>query len=91
MIVDAQVHFWKAKTPDRPWLPNRTALLPEPFTADKFVPTVDEAGVSRAVIVPPLWEGDRNNCGLDAVARYPGRFAIMGRIPVQEGHGPCPS
>ena len=45
MIVDAQVHFWKANTPDRPWLPNRVAQLPEPFTADKFVPMMDEAGV----------------------------------------------
>jgi hypothetical protein len=36
MIVDAQVHFWKANTPDRPWLPNRVAQLPEPFTEDKF-------------------------------------------------------
>jgi predicted TIM-barrel fold metal-dependent hydrolase len=84
MIVDAQVHFWKANTPDRPWLPNRVAQLPEPFTADKFVPMMDEAGVSRAVIVPPSWEGDRNDCALDAVARHPGRFAIMGRIPVQD-------
>ena len=28
MIVDAQVHLWKANTPDRPWLPNRVAQLP---------------------------------------------------------------
>jgi predicted TIM-barrel fold metal-dependent hydrolase len=84
MIVDAQVHFWKANTPDRPWLPDRVAQLPEPFTADKFVPMMDEAGVGRAVIVPPSWEGDRNDCALEAVAKYPGRFAIMGRIPVED-------
>jgi len=84
MIVDAQVHFWKANTPDRPWVPNRVAQLPEPFTAEKFVPMMDEAGVSRAVIVPPSWEGDRNDCAFEAVARYPGRFAIMGRLPVQD-------
>ena len=84
MIVDAQVHFWKANTPDRPWAPNRVAQLPEPFTTEKFVPMMDEAGVSRAVIVPPSWEGDRNDCAFEAVARYPGRFAIMGRLPVQD-------
>ena len=28
MIVDAQVHLWKANTPDRPWLPNRVAHAP---------------------------------------------------------------
>jgi predicted TIM-barrel fold metal-dependent hydrolase len=84
MIVDAQVHFWKANTPDRPWLPNRVAQLPEPFTADMFVPMMDEAGVSRAVIVPPSWEGDRNDCAIEAVKKYPGRFAIMGRLAVED-------
>ena len=53
MIVDAQVHFWKANTPDRPWLPNRVAQLPEPFLIEQLVPMMDEAGVDRAVIVPP--------------------------------------
>ena len=53
MIVDAQVHLWKANTPDRPWLPNRVAQLPEPFLIEQLVPMMDEAGVDRAVIVPP--------------------------------------
>jgi len=84
MIVDAQVHLWKANTPDRPWLPNRVAQLPEPFTIEKLVPMMDEAGVDRAVIVPPSWEGDRNDYALEAVRRYPTRFAVMGRIPLTE-------
>jgi predicted TIM-barrel fold metal-dependent hydrolase len=84
VIVDAQVHLWKANTPDRPWLPNRVAQLPEPFTVEQLVPMMDEAGVDRAVIVPPSWEGDRNDCAIDAVRRYPERFAIMGRIPVND-------
>ncbi|HTP91438.1 MAG TPA: amidohydrolase family protein [Xanthobacteraceae bacterium] len=84
MIVDAQVHIWKANTPDRPWLPNRVAQLPEPFTLEKLVPMMDEAGVDRAVIVPPSWEGDRNDYGLEAVRRFPGRFAVMGRIPLAD-------
>jgi predicted TIM-barrel fold metal-dependent hydrolase len=80
MIVDAQVHIWKANTPDRPWLPGRVAQLPEPFTIEKLLPMMDEAGVDRVVIVPPSWEGDRNDYALEAVRRYPGRFAVMGRI-----------
>jgi predicted TIM-barrel fold metal-dependent hydrolase len=84
MVVDAQVHLWKADTPDRPWLPNRVAQLPEPFTIEKLVPMMDEAGVDRAVIVPPSWEGDRNDYALEAVRRYPTRFAVMGRIPLTE-------
>jgi hypothetical protein len=41
---------------------------------------MDEAGVDRCVLVPPSWEGDRNDLALDAARRYPGRFAVMGRI-----------
>ncbi len=84
MIVDAQAHLWLANTPDRPWLPNRVAQLPEPFTIEKLVPLMDEAGVDRAVIVPPSWEGDRNDYALEAVRRYPTRFAVMGRLPVND-------
>jgi predicted TIM-barrel fold metal-dependent hydrolase len=84
MIADAQVHLWKADTPDRPWLANRVAQLPEPFTIEKLVPMMDEAGVDRAVIVPPSWEGDRNDYALEAVRRYPTRFAVMGRIPLAD-------
>ena len=84
MIVDAQVHLWKAATPDRPWLPNCVAQLPEPFLIEKLVPMMDEAGVDRAVIVPPSWEGDRNDYALEAVRRYPTRFAVMGRIPLAD-------
>jgi predicted TIM-barrel fold metal-dependent hydrolase len=82
VIVDAQVHLWKANTTDRPWLPNRVAQLPEPFSIEQLLPMMDEAGADRAVIVPPSWEGDRNDYALEAVRRYPSRFAVMGRIPV---------
>jgi predicted TIM-barrel fold metal-dependent hydrolase len=83
-IVDAQVHLWKAPSADWPWVPGRKPQLPEPFTIEKLVPLMDEAGVDRAVIVPPSWPGDRNDYALEAVRRYPQRFAIMGRIPVQD-------
>lgn len=44
---------------------------------------MDRAGVARAVIVPPSWEGDRNDVALAAAARYPDRFAVMGRVPIE--------
>ncbi len=84
MIVDAPVHLWLANTPERPWLPNRVAQLPQPFLIEQLVPMMDEAGVDRAVIVPPSWEGDRNDYALEAARRYPTRFAVMGRIPVND-------
>src|SRR5262245_8734522 len=82
MIVDAQVHLWQAETPDRPWAPGRVAQMPEPFTIEKLVPLMNEAGVDRVVIVPPSWPGDYNDYALQAAKRYPDRFAVMGRIPV---------
>jgi len=87
LIVDAQVHFWKADTPDRPWPPGRVAQLPEPFTPEKLLPLMDEAGVDRVVIVPPSWEGDRNDYALEAAQKHPDRFAVMGRIPLTDPKG----
>lgn len=84
MIVDAQVHLWKANTPDWQWLPGRKAQMPEPFTIDKLVPLMDEAGVDRVVIVPPSWPGDRNDYALEAVQLHPQRFRVMGRIPLEK-------
>jgi hypothetical protein len=60
LIVDAQVHLWKAESPDWPWVPGMKPQMPEPFTIEKLVPLMDDAGVGRAVIVPPAWPGDRN-------------------------------
>jgi predicted TIM-barrel fold metal-dependent hydrolase len=84
MIVDAQVHLWKAETPDWKWVPGRKPQLPEPFTIEKLVPLMDEAGVDRVVVVPPSWPGDRNDYALEAARRYPPRFHVMGRIPLEK-------
>jgi L-fuconolactonase len=84
MIVDGQVHLWKASTPDRPWVPGAKPQLPEPFTIERLVPMMDEAGVDRVVIVLPVLEGDRLDYAQEAVKRYPGRFAIMGRIALDD-------
>ena len=47
------------------------------------LPLMDEAGVDRVVIVPPGLN-DRNDYALEAVKRYPDRFAVMGRIPLKD-------
>ena len=83
MIVDAQVHLWKAESPDWQWVPGLKPQLPEPFTIERLVPMMDEAGVDRVVVVPPSWPGDRNDYALEAAHRYPNRFHVMGRIPLQ--------
>src|SRR5436189_6147720 len=83
-IADAQAHLWKAESDNWPWVPGRKPQLPEPFTIEKLLPMMDEAGVDRLVIVPPSWPGDRNDYAIEAAQRYPKRFAVMGRLPVEK-------
>jgi predicted TIM-barrel fold metal-dependent hydrolase len=82
-IVDAQVHLWKANGPDYPWNPGAKPQLPEPMTYERVLPLMDEAGVDRVVIVPPGLN-DVNTYALEAARRYPNRFAVMGRIPLED-------
>jgi len=83
-ITDAQAHLWKAESPDWPWVPGRKPQLPEPFTIERLLALMDEGGVDRVVIVPPSWPGDRNDYALEAAKRYPNRFAVMGRLPIEK-------
>jgi len=91
MIVDSQVHLWLAQAPDRPWPADGPARahLPYPFTYDKLLPMMDEAGVDRVVIVPPSWEGERNDYGMEAARKFPDRFRSMGRILLNGPQAPA--
>ena len=89
LIVDAQIHLWAADTPDRPWPPGgaQRAQKPYPVTKDMALAGMNEAGVDRAVIVPPSWEGERNDVALEAARIHPDRFAVMGRFPLEKPEG----
>jgi predicted TIM-barrel fold metal-dependent hydrolase len=79
LIADAQVHIWAASTPERPW-PARHPPHRAPLDKHELLAEMAKAGVDRVVIVPPSWEGDRNDLGLAAAKAHPDRFAVMGRI-----------
>jgi predicted TIM-barrel fold metal-dependent hydrolase len=83
MIADAQVHLWKANSPDWPWEPGARPQLPEPFTIERALSMMDEAGVERVVIVPPSLN-DRNDYALEAAKRHPNRFGVMGRVALHD-------
>lgn len=79
-IVDSQVHIWGTSTPERPWPARAHAHREEALGADEVLQWMNAGGIDRAIIVPPSWEGDRNDLAIAAVLRQPGRFAIMGRF-----------
>ena len=87
MICDAQVHIWGADVPERPWpIVHGEPHRENPFSAGEVIAVMDRAGVDRAVIIPPSWEGDRNDLAVQAVRDFPGRFGIMGRIDLARRH-----
>jgi predicted TIM-barrel fold metal-dependent hydrolase len=84
LIIDSQVHVWAPETPGRPWARAGDAHLPEPFGYEDLLQKMKQAGVDRAILIPPGWEGDRIDFVLEGAARHPDRFAAMGRFPVQD-------
>lgn len=94
IITDSQVHIWEPHRPDRPWpaeslaaakagflsAPGARPHRAKPIEADEMVALMDEAGVHRAIVVPPSPAGDSNATALEAVAKYPQRFLVMGRF-----------
>jgi predicted TIM-barrel fold metal-dependent hydrolase len=86
LIVDAQIHLWGADTPDRPWPPGGTQRAQKPYqvTRDMALAGMKDAGVDRAVIVPPSWEGERNDLALEAARLHSDRFAVMGRLALEK-------
>jgi len=80
LIADSQIHVWGANTPERPWPGRAHAQRDIPLGHEELLREMDAAGVNRVVIVPPSWEGDRNDLALAAVKAHPHRFAIMGRF-----------
>jgi L-fuconolactonase len=82
-IIDSQVHVWPADRPDRPL--GKSGLDRTPFGYEELIAAMDRAGVDRAILVPPSFERDRNDYVIEAVQKYPARFAIMGRVSLEGG------
>ena len=86
LIADAQIHLWAADRLDRLWPPGgaHRAHKPYPVGEDMALAGMKEARVDRAVIVPPSWEGERNDLALEAARLHPDQFAVMGRFPLEK-------
>jgi predicted TIM-barrel fold metal-dependent hydrolase len=82
LITDAQIHLWEIDRPDRPWIKGlqRPPHRSSGFSAEEILAEMDAVGIHRAIIVPPTWVGDNNQSVLEAAAKYPNRFAVVGRF-----------
>ena len=85
-IVDSQVHIWELSRPGREWPPGRFVppWASTPFSKDQLLAEMNRAGVDRAILVPPAFEGDRNGLSLEAAKLHPDKFAVMGRLPLDD-------
>ena len=78
-IIDAQIHLWGSGLPS-----NLSHRQVSSFDTEEAVAMMDAAGVHGAVIHPPGWDPGSNAMAFKAVADYPGRFAIMGSLPLED-------
>ena len=78
-IIDAQIHLWGTGLPSN--LSHRQVTH---FTPEEAIPLMDEGGVDAAVIHPPGWDPGSTDMAFAAVRDYPGRFAIMGALPLDD-------
>lgn len=80
-LIDAQIHVWKASTPDRPWPAD--AIQPQrpiPLEVPEVLTEMVAAGVSGALLLGPTWEGSRNDYVLEVAAADPSRFGAICRF-----------
>jgi L-fuconolactonase len=81
LVVDSQVHIWFGGTPP----PHHRQRF---FAASDLLALMDEAGVNRAILVPPAWDPAGNEPSLAAAADHPDRFAVMGRFDIAAPNAP---
>ena len=85
-IVDSQIHIWLPPNTNRQW--NSGEAYQSPISYEKILDQMDRAGVDAAILVPPSFEGNRNDYAIKAAVQHPKRFAVMGRISLTDINSP---
>ena len=80
-IVDAQIHTWGVGLPSNPSHRQVTH-----FTPEEAIALMDEGGVDAAIIHPPGWDPNSTEMAFQACRDYPGRFAILGSLPLDDAN-----
>jgi predicted TIM-barrel fold metal-dependent hydrolase len=86
IITDSGLHIWQAPIPERPWNLAK-AHLKDPMSYEDLRVRMKEAGVDRAILVPPSFAGAYPEYSLEAAAKYPAQFAVMSPIPLNKPDG----
>jgi predicted TIM-barrel fold metal-dependent hydrolase len=86
IVTDSGLHVWQAPTPERPWNLAK-AHLKDPMSYEDLRVRMKEAGVDRAILVPPSFAGAYPEYSLEAAAKYPEQFAVMSPIPLNKPEG----
>jgi predicted TIM-barrel fold metal-dependent hydrolase len=74
-ITDAQIHLWTNDQAN----PHHWRA---PYTIDKAVHDMAEAGVDSALNLPPSWDPGANDYSVEAVTAHPDKFATLGWFPL---------
>ncbi len=77
-IVDAQIHLWSSGKP------NGLHRQVSAYTAEEAIRDMDEGGVDAAILHPPGWDPNSGAVAVEAAKKYPSRFAVLGRFPLDQ-------
>jgi predicted TIM-barrel fold metal-dependent hydrolase len=88
-FIDAHVHVWTSDTETFPLAAgkSREDMKPPSFTPEELFTHCRASGVERIALVQMSFYGFDNTYMLDAMRRYPGVFAGIGRV---DANGPRP-
>ncbi|WP_158747851.1 amidohydrolase [Acidisphaera sp. L21] len=78
MIIDAQVHVWSQG------LSSGEHRKVSRYTAEELLAEMAVAKVDGAILHPPSWDPASNEVASNAVQRYPGKFAILGHLAIDQ-------
>lgn len=80
-IVDSQIHLFPPNSEDYARKIGQTVMEP-----DAVISAMDKAGVARAYLVPAGGSAGNQTC-IEAAAKWPDRFRVMGRIGLEKPEG----
>jgi L-fuconolactonase len=84
-VIDAQIHVWKASTPERPWPADAIEpQRPVPLEVPEVLAEMAAAGVHGALLLGPTWEGSRNDYALATAQADPERFGAICRFATDD-------